>query len=339
MRSWYVAIGFSMSLSLGQTAHAWDFPDSIVESEWAEEMNMACEATHRAGSFLYAFQRTDEPLQVEQKAGYKGILSPVSYADKKSNAMICTLLHERFPAYGILTEEEVADESLQEATRSWRSAERTWIIDPLDGTKAFINKKKDYGIHIGLTMQGEPVLGLNYFPETDTLYYAIKGCGSYKQIGSDPAQAIHTPLPSAELLPLRNTNPEETRAIYEELLQQPLTPALIEELFPVVGSCGLRICLVAEGIRSVYISTGIRGGLWDYCSSDVIIKEAGGLLTDLDGNAIDYRDSDARLQNGSIVTHNPTLHEKIIRIHRALVENEQKAASRASSQKFDLVSN
>ncbi len=316
----------SLSLIAGNTGHypqehTLDVPTSIATSEWAREMDTAFQAARQAGAALLHIQHAKEDLQIEQKTGKEGILSPVTLADTQANAIICSMLHQEFPDYGILTEEEVPDAHLQEALEQWRVREHTWIIDPLDGTKNFINGGIEYGIHIGLTENGKPVLGLNYYPETDTVYFAVKGYGSYKQIGSSPAQQFHIPAPSGTLLPLRNTDPKETAAVYEQLLERAITPSVVQEFFPIVDSCGLRICSIAEGTHNLYLSKGIRGGLWDYCSGEVILREAGGIISDLEGNDIDYRTTDGLLSHGSLVTNDKALQEKVLQILRELAHN------------------
>ena len=277
-------------------------------------MVVAFEAARKAGAALLEIQRSGENLQIEQKVGFKNILSPVTIADNRANIIICSLLNVQFPEYGILSEESVPNENLTQTFKNWQTSEMTWIIDPLDGTKDFINKGNHYGIHIGLTQNGVPVLGLNYYPETDTYYFAAKDCGAYKQVGLAPARQFHIPIPTGKVVPILNSDINETAPIYEIILGQEFR----KELFAVIDSCGLRICSIAEGRCTLYISLGIRGGIWDYCSGAVIISEAGGFITDLSGAPIDYRSESGRLTNGSIVSNDPAIHQKVIQIRAEL---------------------
>lgn len=295
-------------------------PEKIAASEWKEEMEVALLAARQAGEVLLYIQHSGVPLDIEQKVGFQNILSPVTLADTQANEILCSVLHAQFPEYGILTEEAISDEGIQHAINHWKTAEMTWIIDPLDGTRAFTEKGKDYGIHIGLTHHGVPVLGLNYYPETETSFFAITGCGSYKQTGTTTPQQLKTPDLGGTILPIRNTNDKETADIYAELLQREITPTLLTELFSIVDSCGMRICLIAEGNRTLYVSRGIRGGLWDYCSGEVIIREAGGYISDMNGDPINYRSDTTRLDRGSIVSNNKELHAKVLRIQQKLTK-------------------
>lgn len=281
-----------------------EIPMRIASSTWANEMSVAFEAATQAAQVLYEIQHSEENLGIELKEDS----SPVTIADQQANEIICKILHKHFPGYGILTEEKVKDTDLQEVVENWRTLEKTWIIDPLDGTQAFINRGHGYGIHIGLTYQGEPVLGINYYPESETAYFAVLGCGAYKQVGEEPAIAL-APQIRDEILPIRNSNQSETAPIYRILFGKEILP---EESFQKYDSCGLKICAVAEGFANVFLSSGLRGGLWDFCSGQVIILEAGGQISDFEGNPIDYRNPDARLEKGVVICNNRELYQRVL---------------------------
>lgn len=294
-------------------------PKQIVSSEWIKELNVALVAAKLAGKEILFIQATVSDLEIRNKQDAYKNTSPVTLADMRANEIICKTLNKEFPAYGILSEESVVEEaSLIEATRHWRNAEKTWIIDPLDGTRVFIENGCDYGIHIGLTYHGVPVVGVNYYPVTDTTYLAIKDCGAYKQVGKGPwQQLLIKSQQNGKILPILNSNPAETALIYKELFGKPLTAEFIHETFVAYGSCGWRICSIAEGTRNLYISIGRRGGLWDYCSGEVIFREAGGFISDLNGNPINYRSESGKLNFGSIVTSDKELYERVLLIHRS----------------------
>ncbi len=287
-------------------------PSAISSSQFAREMAVAYQLALDAGKALLEIQHSDQDLQIQQKEGFKKLLSPVTIADKRANQILCHGLNAQFPNYGILTEEEVDDPSLQNVIRNWRTSELTWIIDPLDGTNNFIKKGKEYGIHIGLTLNGEPVLGLNYYPELNTAYFAIKGHGAFKQVGSEPPQQLFTSPFTGQIHPIRNTDPQETASLFERVLGYEITPQVLQQVFSTIDSCGLRICSIAEGGNNLCMSSGIRAGLWDYCSGEVIIREAGGTISDLNGNAIDYRIENARINHGAIVSSDKDLHDRMV---------------------------
>jgi len=276
-------------------------------SEWAEELTVAQEIARCAGQEILAIQRSGQNLQIENKLGVNQLMSPVTIADQKANQLICQTLVAHFPTYGLLTEEEVTDERLLKAVQRWPDAKMSWIIDPLDGTKAFINGGTDYGIHIGLTQNGKAILGVNYYPVTDICYYAVQGYGSYKQVGENPPQRLYIAISQIEeIRAISNTDPTETAPIYQALIQR--------SKFTALDSCGWKICSIAEGNYDLYISMGVRGGAWDYCSSDIILREAGGFISDLKGQPIDYCKN--RLEQGAIVCGHKELYEQVLQVTR-----------------------
>ena len=106
---------------------------------------------------------------------YKEDKSPITIADCKSNEIITRTLSESSSNYAFLSEENYDDKKRLE--NDW-----CWIIDPLDGTKEFINKNGQFTVNIGLSYRGTPVLGVIYIPVSETLYYSSITMGAYKEV-------------------------------------------------------------------------------------------------------------------------------------------------------------
>jgi 3'(2'), 5'-bisphosphate nucleotidase len=160
----------------------------------AREVLVAKTLARRAGKLLLAMQRKGD-LQTRYKPG----AAPVTAADVAASELLCKGLRQEFSVDGILSEESNTEGSDQ--PESWWRAERTWLIDPLDGTKGFIAGSRDFGVHIGLVEGAEPVLGVNYYPATDVLYFAVRGGGAYKEAANKPA--VRLSCASAAKQPLR----------------------------------------------------------------------------------------------------------------------------------------
>ncbi len=140
--------------------------------------------------------------------------------------------------------------------------------------------RDDVGVQIGLSQSGQAVLGVNYFPTYDALYWAVKGQGAYRQIGDGPLERLQ------------------------------LSSSRVEVLTPVsyVENVALAICHIAEGSPyNFYLS--IEGEIEDFLSVDILLKEAGGVLTDGQGRPIDYRSQDFK---GIIACSNRRLYQKIL---------------------------
>ena len=106
---------------------------------------------------------------------YKNDNSPLTEADKKSNAVICSRLKETYPEIPIISEEN--KEVPYDTRKSW---EYYWLIDPLDGTKEFIKKNGEFTVNIALIKKNRPITGVIYAPALNLLYYAEEGNGAFK---------------------------------------------------------------------------------------------------------------------------------------------------------------
>ena len=241
------------------------------------------------------------------KVKIKGEFGPVTEADHAANEIICTMLHKEFPEYGILTEEEIHNPELQHALKHWRETEYTWFIDPLDGTDPFIHMTGEFGIHIGLTHKGIPIMGLNTYPVQGITYWAVKGKGAFKESKGKQEKIKVSGI--ANIANMRVfTDPFYPIKAVEELLTR-IPHSTVRD----VGSLGLRICKVAESEGDALIRPPINSKthLWDVCSGHVIITEAGGMITDFFGKPIDYRPKEYVLSKGYIIT-NGKLHASLL---------------------------
>lgn len=280
----------------------------VASHQLSRQFQIGMEVAKRAGEILVQTRASGADLQLNYLKDYDGRPIPETIADKYSNELICKELLEHFPDYGLITQNPIDDPTVQKAIEKWRTSEYTWVIDALDGTQTYIDGGNEFGIHIALTHNGESVLGINYFPLLDRTYYAIKGYGAYKQTGTN-VQRIHV-QPSTDIRPIYATISPINRVIYEGLFGKDVTP----ENFPKVGSCGLRISLVADGTYNLYISSGVRGWIWDFCSAEIVMREAGGFISDLKGEPLDFRSNNMKLKNGAVVCSDRALYERVLEL-------------------------
>jgi len=242
---------------------------------------------------------------------------PFGLADELSNVEICKNLNKNFPDFGILTEEKIdknllseLPKSLEKSLNNWKKSKYTWVVDPLDGTKDFINKTGEFGVLIGLIENKKPILGLNYYPVSKTFYFATKGCGAYKEGRDGKLERIFIRNKSdfKKIVMLKSKTDSDNKILNKFIKDQK-----IEEYLK-VGSLGLKACKVAEGLADLYVLLSNKPSIWDICSSQVIIEEAGGKVSDIKGKPIDYRpENTTRLSNGLIVA-NKKLHNSVVKI-------------------------
>lgn len=223
--------------------------------------------------------------------------SPLTQADLASERIILENLKSF--NYGILSEETSEENNRLEK-------DLVFIIDPLDGTKDFIQKTDEFTIMIGLAKAGVAILGAVYQPATDILYFAEQGKGAFKQIGDSAPVKINVSSKQnfAEMRLLASRNHLKDKEVQ-------FAKKVNLNDFVQCGSAGLKVCKVAEGIGDIYMNTSDKTSEWDLCAADIILKESGGTLTDINGQTIIYNKKDPRNYNGYIAS-NGKLHNKIL---------------------------
>lgn len=229
--------------------------------------------------------------------------SPVTQADLVSQDIILDGL--RSFGYPLLSEER-ADNKMR------LKSERVWIIDPLDGTKDFLQKTGEFSILIGLVEHGRPILGAVYQPTNDLLYYAIKGQGAFKQERGGSAMRIHVS---------QEKDPRRWRMLLSRHHLLPLEVSVGEALQVrngvQCGSAGVKAGLIAEGKAELYVTVAGTTGEWDTCAADIIMHEAGGSMTDMNGRLLIYNKKNPRNEHGFVVT-NSLIHDYVIEVIKML---------------------
>jgi len=236
-----------------------------------------------------------EEYDIKYKADHNS--SPCTIADEDANAFIINELKRNFPEDAIL-----AEESADDLSRLQRS--RLWIVDPLDGTNDFIAKTGDFSVMIGLAIDGKSVLGVVFAPAKDELYWAVKGKGAFLQHGGETRQ-IHVREAESDKLILVTRNTKDLRK--EDVL---VTELGISNIVP-AGSIGVKLGLIATGRADLHINTNFLASQWDTCAPEIILEEAGGIMTDLKGDALVYNKKELAHIFGFFSASNIKLHKTI----------------------------
>ena len=232
-----------------------------------EDLSLAVHAARTAGVVVMKYFRTE--LEVVLKSPDQ----PVTKADLESDAIIKKLLLDARPDYGWLSEETTD-------TADRLQKEYVWMVDPIDGTRSYISGRKEFSISIGLAHAGEPVLGVVFNPATDELFTAIRGGGAFAgdqsmKVGGGRDRGVMV----ASRSEIRSGHFEPFAAVFD-----------IQGL----GSTAYKLCKVAQGHVDVFMSRGPKGE-WDLCGGDVIVTEAGGHVTDLQGERLQYNRPDPHI--------------------------------------------
>ncbi len=210
--------------------------------------------------------------------------SPLTQADLASNRVIVAGLKSLDPQLPILSEEAKAVP--YEERQGWS---QFWLVDPLDGTKEFIKRNGEFTVNIALVENGTPVFGVVHAPAIHTTYWGISGVGAFKQTQTDPMpQPLTTrayPEPILKIVASRSHAGAETGAFLEQL------KAAQGDLEVVSIGSSMKLCLVAEGSAHLYPRFGPTME-WDTAAAHCIVVQAGGQVTDLQGQPLHYNKPD-----------------------------------------------
>ncbi|HEX2764178.1 MAG TPA: 3'(2'),5'-bisphosphate nucleotidase CysQ [Allosphingosinicella sp.] len=197
--------------------------------------------------------------------------SPVTIADQRAEAIILARLGHAFPDIPILAEEEAAAERIPEVGR------RFFCVDPLDGTRGFVQRNGEFTVNIALVEDGEPVAGVIYAPDSRLLYYGARGEGAFRRRHGGDVEAIRTrPCPSSGLTGVGSRS-HASHGTADKIADLGIT-----EFVP--SSSSLKFCLVAEGSADVYPRHG-QTAEWDTAAGQAILEAAGGRVMALDAES------------------------------------------------------
>ena len=278
--------------------------ESHFGGQYERELRIAVELARDAGATI--LEHYEGPLDIEQKY-HADDIEPVTQADKMANDLIVNRLAHDFPHDGILAEESIDTEHRLRKTR-------VWMVDPLDGTNGFIDGNGDFAVQIGLVENGVCVVGVVYQPLTDVLHRAVLGEGSWIQ---RQGQELERACVS------NKRDPTHMRLAASRSHRTPRMSKVVETLgFQEEvqrGSVGIKIGLLVEQQCDVYIHLSPRTKQWDTCAPQLILTEAGGVLSDLFGWPLNYNVPDVKNRNG-LVASNGAVHKKIIEMLAPLLD-------------------
>jgi myo-inositol-1(or 4)-monophosphatase len=250
-----------------------------------EDAALLAEAAVAAGQVALGYFRRDP--KVWQKAGD----SPVSEADIAADRLLHARLLNARPDFAWLSE-ETAD------TAARLDARRLFVVDPIDGTRAFIAGDPVWAVSVAIVEDGQPVAAALYQPATDDLLVAARGRGAWR--------GLERLVPSARtaLGGARFAGPRKA-------LERFAGAGHALDFLPFVPSLALRIAYVADGRVDVAMASA-RAHDWDLAAAHLIVHEAGGRLTTVDGLALRYNEPEPR--HPSLIAAAPGLASEAMRL-------------------------
>lgn len=244
----------------------------------------------------------DSNLDVQYKQN-----EPVTVADIATSQYIL----ERLQA--ALGNEDFAyiSEETYKSQQSKNHSKWVWIIDPLDGTRDFIDKTGDYAIHIALVEETRPVLAVVVVPEAEKLYFATKGGGTFVE-----TRNASTPLQLS--LGLDTQRIEDLTLVVSRSHRNQRLNYLLQNLScknqKAIGSIGCKVAAIVEQQADIYISLSGKSAPkdWDLAAPELILTEAGGKFTHFDGSLLRYNTDDIN-QWGGLLASNGQYHRMLCR--------------------------
>ncbi|MDX1903964.1 MAG: 3'(2'),5'-bisphosphate nucleotidase CysQ [Thermonemataceae bacterium] len=201
-------------------------------------------------------------------------LSPITLADQISHQIITEFLHQHTPDIPVISEEN--DIPAFEERKNWQYF---WLLDPLDGTKEFVDKNGEFTINLALIEGTKPIAGFIQVPAISTTYWAELGKGAFKQKGFKKRIQTRQSVPTGQRIAAisRSHLAQEDK---EKLEEYQITQTIA------MGSA-LKFCLLAEGKADFYYRYNPTME-WDTAAGQIIVEEAGGKVLDSQGNIFSY---------------------------------------------------
>ncbi len=207
---------------------------------------------------------------------YKDDSSPITEADRRAHEIITQGLYSLTPDLPVLSEENSEHADVAQR-RQWS---RYWLVDPLDGTKEFVQKNGEFTVNIALIDNGFPVLGVVHLPARDRRYWGSVTQGAWRQDNSDEPLKLQVTVPALRPLRVMGSRSHASQDMGAYLAKwgpYQLTNA---------GS-SLKFCAVAEGSADLYPRLGTTC-FWDTAAAQCVVEAAGGAVVDLNGQRLRY---------------------------------------------------
>jgi myo-inositol-1(or 4)-monophosphatase len=250
-------------------------------------LNIALEAAKEAGKFLK--HNLGKVREINLKSGQERNL--VTEIDKKSEELIVCTIRKHFPNHDILAEESGSEHG--------KKSDYRWIIDPLDGTTNYTHGLPIFCASIGLERKGEIIAGVIYDPNLDELYSAEKGRGAFlngRRLRVSQTQELKQSLLVTGFPYNVTENPDNCIEHFVNFL---VTAQAVRRM----GSAAIDLAYVAAGRYDGFWEVNLNP--WDMAAGVVLIREAGGKITDFKGNEIN-------IYGKRIVASNGLIHDEMI---------------------------
>ena len=251
-------------------------------------LDIAIQAAKEGGEMLKQYFESSLERRVKDDS------SIVTEADEKTEEKIIAVIKRKYPGHSFLGEEGGEKDT---------GSEYTWVIDPLDGTRNFVNGIPIFAISIALLKNNEHVASVVYNPLTDALFTSEKGKGSYCN-GHQFRVSEHNS--ESALITIGTSSKSEDKKIVAQLFSNALQYVSAVRY---LGSTVLELAYLARGGTEGFVNVGTKK--WDYAAGSLLVLEAGGTITDFDGNSWD-------LSQNYFIASNGVIHPQLLELVKSI---------------------
>ncbi|MFU8771086.1 MAG: inositol monophosphatase family protein [Anaerolineales bacterium] len=253
----------------------------------------------QAGEILRAGFGTRPGFNHTHNVDYKGVINPVTEIDRQSESYLVNEIHQRFPSHSIVAEESGGLKGLKE---------HEWFIDPLDGTVNFTHGVPIFSVSIAYANSGEILLGVVYDPNRDECFSAQSDKGAWlngEKIRVSSTDALDNSLLVTGFPYDIRTNPQNNLDYFAYFSKH-------SQGVRRLGSAAMDLCYVANGRFDGFWE--MRLNSWDVAAGGLIAREAGAVVTNMQGGA------DFMSPPQSILAANPTIHPLMLQVFHKFSE-------------------
>ncbi len=254
---------------------------------WEKELKAMKEAALLAEKEILRVYHTKFDVEIKSDD------SPVTIADKHADKIIREYLHSLFPSHSFLTEES-------KDTKERLDNDFVFIVDPVDGTKEFVSKNDEFTTNIALAYKKEIVVGVINVPMQNKMDYAVKGEGAYMEKRGEKPVRLHVSNqigPKYVCLLSRSFSVEKEKELIEKHKNE-------ISAVRVLGAA-TKFLAIAEGEAHMFYRFSGGTKEWDVASGDLIVSEAGGIMTKPNGEKYVYNREDVYNHDGYILLNDP----------------------------------
>ncbi|NHZ85233.1 MAG: 3'(2'),5'-bisphosphate nucleotidase CysQ [Planctomycetia bacterium] len=251
-----------------------------------KELKSAIDAAREAGSIIMNYYKSK--YEIRDKSYH----NPVTTADHAADTYLKNTLTNAYAEYGWLSEETVD-------TEERLAHSRTWVVDPLDGTKEFIEGVPHFVVSVALVEDGQPMIGVLYNPASDELFTGAKNEGAFL---NGERLSCSTEKDFKKMIIL-NSRSETRNSLWE-----PYATDFKEQR--AIGSVAYKLGLTSAAQADIFASLRPKNE-WDICAGHCILREAGGEMVTLDGKQITYNNKKTLITPGLIASNVEMLNDSI----------------------------